>query len=101
MLPKRRKPTHLGIILQKEFLKPLGWSSRTFADKLGAPWNEMKIEAILHGKEGLSEKAIQEFAAVLGTPTTLWKHLQALYNQWESIHRQQEKGSLKPWKKAL
>jgi addiction module HigA family antidote len=100
MLPKRRKPTHPGAILQEEFLKPLGWTPREFADKLGTPWSEMKVEAILNGRENLSDKAIQQFASALGTPASLWHHLQALYTQWESTHHHQEKGSLKPWKKA-
>ena len=38
MLPKRRKPTHPGTVLWEEFLKPLGWTSREFAEKLGQHW---------------------------------------------------------------
>ncbi len=100
MLPKRRQPTHPGQILNEEFLKPLGMTSRQFAEKLGAKWNEVKIEAIIKGKENISEKACEEFAKALGTNSQFWKHLQSSYNQWEEIHRQNEKGSLKPWKKA-
>ena len=100
MLPKRRKPTHPGQILLEEFLKPLELSPRQFAEKLGNQWTELKIESFIHGQENLSEKGAQEFAAELGTTPHFWQHLQSLYNQWEEIHRQNEKGSLKPWKKA-
>ena len=100
MLPKRRKPTHPGQILIEEFLKPLMMTSRQFAEKLGGDWNEVKIEAIIKGKENMSEKAAQEFAASLDTTPQFWLHLQSLCKQWEEIHRHNEKGSLKPWKKA-
>ncbi len=100
MQPKRRKPTHPGQILIEEFLKPLGMTSRQFAEKLGTKWSEVKIEAIIKGKENISDKAAEEFATVLGTSSQFWKHLQNSYSQWEEIHRNNEKGSLKPWKKA-
>lgn len=100
MMPKRRKPTHPGQILMEEFLKPLMLTPRQFAEKLGSTWNEIKIEAIIQGKENLPEEAFQQFASVLGTSPQFWQRLQNFYSQWESIHRQNEKGSLKPWKKA-
>ena len=100
MLPKRRKPTHPGQILMEEFLKPLGMTSRQFAERLGAGWNEVKVEAIIKGKENVSDKAAEEFASTLGTSPQFWRHLQSSYNQWEQIHHHNEKGSLKPWKKA-
>lgn len=100
MLPSRRKPTHPGEILSRDFLNPLHLTPRQFADKLGKEWDELKIEAIIQGKENLSEKAAEEFASMLGTTTEFWKHLQNICNQWESIQRSNKKGSLKPWKKA-
>lgn len=100
MLPKRRKPTHPGIILHEDFLKPLGMTARQFAEKLGGSWTEMQIEAMIKGKESVSDKACKAFSAVLGTAPHFWHHLQSVYTQWESIHRQNEKGSIKTWKKA-
>lgn len=100
MLPKNRKPTHPGKILLEEFLKPLNWSSREFAEKLGGNWSELKVEAIIKGKENLPHTAYQDFANVFGTSPELWQHLQHAYSQWESTHKHNEKGSLKAWKKA-
>jgi addiction module HigA family antidote len=100
MLPKRRRPTHPGKILHEEFLKPLLLTPRQFAEKLGGNWSELQIEAIIQGKDNLSEKAIREFAEFLETPAEFWKHLQDLYNQWDYIEHQNEKGAPKPWKKA-
>jgi antitoxin HigA-1 len=100
MLPKRRKPTHPGVILMEEFLKPLGMTPRQFAEKLGGHWNEYQIEAIIKGKENLPDKAFGEFGIALDTAPQFWQHLQNVYHQWEEIHQHNEKGSLKPWKKA-
>jgi addiction module HigA family antidote len=100
MLPKRRKPTHPGVILLEEFLRPQGMTSRQFAENLGGDWNEVKIEAIIKGKGNLAEKNFEEFATALGTTPQFWQRLQSIHHQWEENHRHNEKGSLKPWKKA-
>ena len=100
MLPKRRQPTHPGKILMEDFLKPLKLTSRQFADMLGGDWSEYKVEAFISGKENLSEEAAREFAAKLGTSMQFWQHLQQMHNKWAETHRHNEKGSLKPWKKA-
>lgn len=100
MLPKRRKPTHPGRILEEEFLKPLAMTPRQLAEKLGGHWNEMKVEAIIHGKENINEGAALALSKALNTSAQFWTHLQEMFNQWEKIHRSNEKGSPKPWKKA-
>ena len=100
MLPTKRKPTHPGVILKEEFLKPLNMNSRQFAEKLGSHWSEVKVEAIISGKENISTSSAEEFATALGTTSQFWKQLQNLYTQWEERHLHHEKGSLKHWKKA-
>jgi antitoxin HigA-1 len=100
MLPKNRKPTHPGTVLSEEFLKPLVLSTRQFADLLGQEWTEKKVQALIAGKEPFSEKWAEKFAEILGTSPTFWRNLQFLYHEWESRQKQNEKGSLKSWKKA-
>ena len=100
MFPKKRKPTHPGIILQEEFLKPLNLSPKQCIQKLGSDWTELRLTAFIQGKEGLSDKAAQELAAALGTSAQFWIHLAQTYYQWEERKHHNEKGSLKPWKKA-
>lgn len=100
MFPKKRKPSHPGVILLEDFLKPLGMTSRQFAKTLGAGWSEVKVESIISGKENLSDKVAQEFAAALGTSLEFWKRLQNMYSQSETVHHRNQKGSLKSWKKA-
>jgi addiction module HigA family antidote len=100
MVPSRRHPTHPGEVLQEEFLKPLNLSPKQFAQKLGTPWTEQEITAIINGEHGISEAAARDFAAALGTPVTFWNRLEQQYYQYDQVHRQNEKGSLKPWKKT-
>ena len=66
MMPKRRKPTHPGKILMEDFLKPLEMTPRQFADKLGGNWSEVKLEAIIQGKENLSSHANAEICGSFG-----------------------------------
>ena len=100
MFPKNRKPTHPGIILEEEFLKPLELTPKRFAEILGGEWNELKITAIIKGQEGISEKTAHAFAAALNTSPEFWIRLSKYYVQWEHVHRENEKGSHKGWKKA-
>ena len=100
MLPKNRKPTHPGIILQEEFLKPLGWTAAQFITKIGEEMNEKRLLLFIQGKEPFSDSWAFKFAEVLGTTPEFWSHLQVLYYDWESQHKNNAKGSLKPWKKA-
>lgn len=100
MFPHRRHPTHPGEVLQEEFLKPLNLTPKQFAQKLGAPWTEKEITEIIQGNRGISEDAARAFSAILGTPPTLWMKLEKQYYQYDQVHHQNEKGSLKPWKKA-
>ena len=101
MLPKNRKPTHPGKVLFEEFLKPLVISSRQFADLLGEGWTEKKVDALIDASEPFSEKWADKFAEVLQTSPMLWRNLQSRYHEWKSQHKQNEKGSIKPWKKAV
>lgn len=100
MHPKRRQPTHPGQVLMEDFLRPLMMTPRQFADRLGGNWSELKIESFIQGKENISDTSAREFSEALGTTKGFWTHLQSSFNQWNEIHRHNEKGSLKPWKKV-
>ena len=100
MFPKRRAPTHPGMILEEEFLKPLHMDAKRFAEVLGGSWSEIKVNAILSGAEGISDLTAHEFAEVLGTTVEFWNRLAKHYSQWQHIQNINEKGAIKPWKKA-
>lgn len=100
MLPKRRKPTHPGVILAEDFLKPLNLTAKQFAESLGGEWNEQNVQTIIEGKHHVTEKIADVFATALPVPAHFWMKLQRQYNHFEEKQHQDEKGSLKPWKKA-
>lgn len=98
MFPTRRQPTHPGIILEEEFLKPHNISAKQFAQSLGGTWTEIKVNSFIQGKGGLSDEEMQQMASALGTSPKLWNRLVQQYKQWEQLQAQNEKGSLKKQK---
>ncbi len=100
LFPKRRSPTLPGKILLEDFLKPLMMTPKKFASALGGDWTEKKVDDIIKGKQPISEEIAKAFAEVLDTKPKFWMRLQHYHTQFEEIHRQNEKGSLKAWKKA-
>lgn len=98
MLPKRRAPTHPGEIINEEFLIPLNLTPRQFADQLG--WDEKKVNLLLQGEDSITLNMAQDLSKVLQMPVQFWMKLQDQYLQWETIHKRNEKGASKPWKKA-
>lgn len=99
MLPKRRKPTPLGEILSEEFLKPLGWTPKQFAEKLGEGWNERQVRDFIEEKIPFSDKWAPLFAEHLGTSPEFWLQLQQRVHTWESERHMHKKGAYKRWKK--
>lgn len=74
MIPKKRKPTHPGIILQKEFLEPMGLTQMEFSQKLNIPLQ--RVNEIIRGKRGISPETAWLFAKAFGTTPEFWLNLQ-------------------------
>lgn len=73
-MPKNRAPTHPGVILEKEFLKPLGMTQVALAKRTAMPIQ--RIEAIVTGKRGVTADAAPLLAEVFGTSPEFWMNLQ-------------------------
>lgn len=101
MLPKHRTPTHPGEILKEDFLNPLSITPAALALRLGPPWNEAQLQALVRGEHGVTPELADLLAQVLSAPPQLWTKLQELHHQWIAIHHRNEKGSPKPWSKAV
>jgi antitoxin HigA-1 len=84
MLPKKRKPTHPGEILEQEFLIPLGLSQKRFAEHLGGSWSQPKLSAIINGRRAITEAIALDLGDALGTTPEFWLNLQAQYDLWEA-----------------
>jgi len=83
MIPKKRKPTHPGVILQKEFLEPMGLTQMEFAQKLNIPLQ--RVNEVVRGKRGISPETAWLFAKAFGTTPELWLNLQNNYDLFVSF----------------
>ena len=78
MIPKNRKPTHPGEILQKEFIEPMGLTQLGFARHLSIP--VQRINEIVNGKRGITPETAWLFSQAFGTSPELWVNLQTNYD---------------------
>lgn len=83
MIPKNRKPTHPGEILQEEFLKPLDLTQLEFAKKLSIPIQ--RVNEIIRGKRGVTPETAWLFSKIFGTTPEFWMNLQNNYDLYVNI----------------
>lgn len=74
MLPKNRIPTHPGVILSEEFLKPLGISQVALAAHIGVP--VQRINELIRGKRGVTPDTAWLLSQALKTTPEFWLNLQ-------------------------
>ena len=82
MLPKNRLPTHPGIILEEEFLKPLGMTQVALAEKMGVPIQ--RVNTIISGKRGVTAETALLLARIFENTPQFWMALQANVDLWEA-----------------
>jgi len=75
MLPRKRTPTHPGVILTEEFLKPLGVTQVALAEHLAIP--VQRINELVRGKRGVTPETAWLLAGAFGTTPEFWISLQA------------------------
>jgi addiction module HigA family antidote len=83
MLPKHRRPTHPGEILEEEFLKPLGITQTALANHLG--WSHAKVNELVREKRGVTPAVALALSDALGTSAELWMNLQTHYDLWQAV----------------
>jgi addiction module HigA family antidote len=80
--------THPGIILAKQYLKPLRLTPYRLAKDIKVPLN--RITAILAGKRAITPDTALRLARYLGTTPAFWTNLQAHYDL-ETTRRRNER----------
>jgi antitoxin HigA-1 len=75
MLPRSRVPSHPGLVLVEDFLKPLGMTQVAFAAHLGVP--VQRINELVRGKRGVTAETAWLLSQSLGTSPQFWLNLQA------------------------
>lgn len=73
-IPSHREPTHPGLMLQSEFLEPLGMSQSKLADGIQVPFQ--RINEIVRGRRGITPSTALRLAKFLGTTPDFWLNLQ-------------------------
>lgn len=81
-VPKNRRPTTPGEIIQEEFLVPLEMSQAELARQMGVPTN--RISQLISGKRALTAENALRLEAVLGVDATTWMNLQAACDIWDA-----------------
>jgi len=74
MLPENRIPTHPGVILSEEILKPLEISQVALTAHLGIP--VQRVNEIVCGKRGITPDTAWKLAQAFETTPTFWIYLQ-------------------------
>lgn len=78
MLPENRVPTHPGLVLSEEFLKPLGLTQVALAKHLGVP--VQRINELVRGKRGVTPETAWLLAGAFGTTPDFWVNLQTAHD---------------------
>jgi antitoxin HigA-1 len=73
-----RTPTHPGVILLEEFLKPLRLSQYRLAQGIRVP--PRRINEIVHGERAVSADTALRLGRFFGTSAEMWMNLQARYD---------------------
>lgn len=83
-LPTHRPPTHPGVMLLEEFLKPLGLSQTDFAERIDVSYP--RLNELIHQKRGVTPDTALRLARVLGTTADFWLGLQQDWDLWHAQH---------------
>ena len=71
---KKIPPVHPGVILQEEFLKPLGISQNRLGVALGV--SPRRMNEIIHGKRSVTADSALRLARYFGNSASFWLGLQ-------------------------
>lgn len=88
MFSLRRKPTHPGEILKKEFMEPLKISQSMLAKELNTTFRT--INEIVNEKRNISPEMAVRLAKYFGTSEELWLNLQNQYDLYIVKFRKQD-----------
>jgi antitoxin HigA-1 len=74
----RRVTTHPGVMLQEEFLKPLGMTRNSLAMAIRVPAN--RIGDIVRGTRSITPETALRLARFFGNSPEYWLNLQQMYD---------------------
>ena len=83
-LPSNRPPTSPGEMLLEEFLKPLGLSQTTLAQRMGVSFP--RLNEVVRGRRSVTANTALRLERVLGMPASFWLGLQQDWDLWQEAH---------------
>jgi addiction module HigA family antidote len=78
VIPENRIPTHPGVILSQEFLRPLGLSQVALAAHMGVP--VQRVNELVRGKRGVTPETAWLLSQALNTTPEFWLNLQMAHD---------------------
>jgi addiction module HigA family antidote len=85
MVPRKRKPTTPGEILQEDYLSPLGLTQKELADHIG--YDVKAINRLINGRTGVTAPLALKLAAALNTTPEFWLNAQKAVDIYEASRR--------------
>ena len=87
--PPHRDPTHPGVMLLEEYLKPKGVTQRKLADAIHVPFQ--RVNELVNRRRGITPSTALRLAAFFGTTAEYWMTLQG---RWDLYHVQQSESGV-------
>ncbi|OGQ13554.1 MAG: addiction module antidote protein, HigA family [Deltaproteobacteria bacterium RIFCSPHIGHO2_02_FULL_40_11] len=88
MLPKKRKPTSPGEILDEEFLKPLKLTQKQLADHIGC--DVKVINRIVNNRTSITVPIALKLASAFQTTPEFWLNAQRVMDLYEAAEEMEE-----------
>lgn len=82
MTRMHREPTHPGVFLEEDYLKPLGLNHEEAAKLLEI--NEGTLEALLQKELSVSQELAMRLERVFKTEWKFWMNAQRAYDVWNN-----------------
>ena len=82
MIPKRRKPSHPGEILETEFLEPMGLTQMELAHRMGV--SVQRVNTLINGKRDMTGETAILLSRVLNTSSEFWMNVQAVHDLYQA-----------------
>ncbi len=71
-------PTHPGVVLRQDFLKPMGLSQYALAKAIGVP--QIRVSEIVNAKCAITPESALRLARYFGTSAEFWIGMQTTYD---------------------
>jgi len=87
-VPTSREPTHPGVMLLEEFLKPLGLTQRDLAVVIRVPYQ--RVNELVNGRRGVTASTALRLARYFGNTPEFWLSLQYRWDLYRALRTEQD-----------